>query len=171
MNLVLFGHVCLYIPGRIASDLRRVARFMALGIEAVKDQLLNRLATHDVLVENPFEGYDIDMVIPHAIGVNGHDGAALADPQAIGEGAFDAVRIAQFVEAVGAGQFGKALLQRQSGVGRGTIAVDTNQDVPAIRSHRRGSGVRHSGTLLTNRTTKTYGWFSYVMGLSSPCRE
>jgi hypothetical protein len=79
----------------------------------MKNQFVYWLSAQDVLVENALQGNSIDVVVPHTLGINDQDGSASADPQAIRQGAFDALGIAQFGQAVGAGQLCKLLLQRQ----------------------------------------------------------
>jgi len=101
-----------------------------------------------MIVKNPLQRTHIDVMIPHALGVYGHDGTTLTNPEAIGQRAFNAARIAQFVQLMLAGQFGKALLQGLSGIGRGTIAMNTNENVTAIGPHRGRGEIGHGAILL-----------------------
>jgi hypothetical protein len=101
----------------------------------MKGQLLDRLSIEDMVVKNALQRAHINVMIPHALRVDGHDGTALTNPQAIGQRAFNAARIAQFVQLMLAGQLGKTLLQGLSGFGWGALAMNTNENVTAIGPH------------------------------------
>jgi hypothetical protein len=69
----------------------------------------------NVFVKDALERRDIDVVVPHALRVDDQNGPASADAQAIRQGAFDALRIAQFGQTVRSQQLHKTLLERHYG--------------------------------------------------------
>jgi hypothetical protein len=69
----------------------------------------------NVFVKDALERRDVDVVVPYAFGIDGQNGSASADAQAIRQGAFDPLWIAQFGQTVRARQLYKTLLERQYG--------------------------------------------------------
>jgi hypothetical protein len=68
--------------------------------EPVKNILLHRPAAQDVFFVNPFQPGLVDLVIPDTFGINGQDGAKAADAQAVGQAAFDPLRVTQLVQTM-----------------------------------------------------------------------
>ena len=73
----------------------------------MKNQLVYRPTMQNVFVEDALERRDIDVVVPHAFRIDDQNGPASADAQAVCQGAFDALRIAQFGQTVRAQQLHK----------------------------------------------------------------